>query len=187
MAPEGHESDARLVDAALAGDNGAFSTLMSHHKDGLYRFVRAYVGDADEALDLVQEAFVAAWTRLPGFDRARSFPIWLRRIALNKCRDWGRRRKVRRFFYAAATLDHLDQITSSRAPHDHETSLETQLAVLDAAIAALPRTLKEPLLLTVYEHLTHEEAASVLGVTAKAIETRIYRAKQALRRVLGSA
>ena len=187
MAPEGHESDARLVEAALAGDNNAFSTLMSRHKEGLYRFVRAYVGDAEEARDLVQEAFVAAWTRLPSFDRTRSFPIWLRRIALNKCRDWSRRRKVRRFFYSAATLDHADQVRTSPAPHDHELSPESQLAALDAAIAALPRTLKEPLLLTVYEQLSHEEAASLLGVTAKAIETRIYRAKQALRRTLGPA
>src|SRR5215470_14148793 len=99
MAAEGQPEDAKLVAAALAGDNAAFSTLMRLHKDALHRFVWRYVGDADEALDLVQDSFVAAWAALDRFDAARPFPAWLRRIALNKCRDWSRRRKVRQFFF----------------------------------------------------------------------------------------
>ncbi len=79
--------DASLVALALQGDQRAFSALMRRHKEKLYRFIRAYVGDADEAYDLTQESFVAAWTALSRFDSKRPFHIWLRRIALNKCRD----------------------------------------------------------------------------------------------------
>jgi len=188
MASRGDESDGDLVEAALAGDTSAFSTLMSRHKDGLYRFIRRYVGDAEEAFDLVQESFVAAWTALHGFDRSRSFPVWLRRIALNKCRDWSRRRKVRQFFFGAAPLDAADRVAAPR-PSDLDSNISTErrLAALDAAIAALPSALKEPLLLTSFEGLSHQEAAQFLHLTPKGIETRIYRAKQRLRAALDKA
>ncbi|WP_415492074.1 RNA polymerase sigma factor, partial [Brevundimonas diminuta] len=69
---------------------------MRDTKAGLYRFVRRYVGDADETYDLVQEAYAAAWLAIRRYDPERSFEAWLRTIAINKCRDWSRRRKIRR-------------------------------------------------------------------------------------------
>ena len=181
MSPNGERDDAALVAAALRGDNAAFSALMGRHKGSLYRFIRRYVGDADEALDLVQETFVSCWSKLDAFDRARPFPVWLRRIALNKCRDWSRRRKVRHFFFGAGSISEHTPNPESTTP---EVSDEARLAALDKAIAGLPQTLKEPLLLTVFDELSHQQAASLLGVTAKAIETRVYRAKQRLRQAL---
>jgi len=176
----GERDDAALVAAALDGDNAAFSALMTRHKGGLYRFVRRYVGDADEALDIVQEAFVACWGKLDAFDRVRPFAVWLRRIALNKCRDWSRRRRVRRFFFGATSIEpfagKLGAVASTA-----ETSLEARLAALDSAIAALPAALKEPLLLILFEQMTHEDAAHSLNISTKAVETRVYRAKQRLR------
>ena len=175
------DDDDTLIAAALSGDNAAFSTLMGRHKEPLYRFVRRYVGDADEAFDLVQETFVAGWSALNTFEQGRPFAVWLRRIALNKCRDWSRRRQVRRFFFTAAPLEAADTLSSAPAdgaPH------QARLAALDAAIAALPAALKEPLLLTVFEEMSQAEAATLLGVSAKAVETRVYRAKQKLREAL---
>lgn len=177
----GGDDDGRLVRAALAGDPSSFSKLVEHHKEGLYRFVRRYTGDADEAYDLVQEAFVAAWAALDKFDQSRSFAVWLRRIALNKCRDWSRRRKVRQFFFGAASLQTIDVPTSDNTENDADEAL---LIRLDRAIASLPPALKEPLLLTVFEQLSHDEAAKLLGLTAKAVETRLYRAKHRLRKLL---
>lgn len=182
-APGGEQDDAALAAAARNGDTSAFSALMSRHKQNLYRFVRRYVGDAEEALDLLQETFVAAWTALDSFDTKRPFAVWLRRIALNKCRDWSRRRQVRRFFFGAASLDAPGALDAPALNQDsaHDDNIEIRLAALDVAVAALPSVLKEPLLLTMFEHLSHEEAARVLGISAKAVETRIYRARQKLR------
>jgi RNA polymerase sigma-70 factor (ECF subfamily) len=181
MGAEGQLDDAALVKATLGGDDAAFSGLMSRHKDGLYRFVRRYVGDADEALDLVQDTFVASWAALDRFDTARPFPVWLRRIALNKCRDWSRRRHVRRFFFGAVSIDRAEPIAANTEAAPQARHLDERLTALDAAIAGLPVGLKEPLLLTVFEGLSHEEAAALLGISAKAVETRVYRAKQRLR------
>ena len=183
-AASGDKDDDALIAAALGGDNTAFSTLMARHKDALYRFVRRYVGDADEAFDLVQETFVASWGALNTFESGRPFAVWLRRIALNKCRDWSRRRQVRRFFFGAVPLEAADSAPVT-TPAD-ERAHEERLAALDAAIAALPAPLKEALLLTVFEHLSQAEAASLLGISAKAVETRVYRAKQRLRDALSS-
>ncbi|MBL8552205.1 MAG: RNA polymerase sigma factor [Hyphomonadaceae bacterium] len=181
MNAQGGDDDDTLIAQALGGDNAAFSTLMSRHKDPLYRFVRRYVGDADESFDLVQETFVASWSALISFERGRSFPVWLRRIALNKCRDWSRRRHVRRFFFGARPIEAADKMPAAPVedgPH------QARLAALDAAIAALPQALKEPLLLTAFDDMPQAEAGALLGITAKAVETRVYRAKQALRDAL---
>ena len=174
--------DAALVAAVLAGDQRAFTQLMRRHKDGLYRFIRGYVGDASEAYDLLQETFVSARHSLARFDRRRPLSVWLKRIALNKCRDWSRRRAVRQFFYKAEDIDRpgLD----IEAPTTSDAERESKLARLDEAIAALPSGLKEPLLLSLIDDMSHHQIGEALGLTAKAVEVRIYRAKAALKQAL---
>ena len=182
MSSAPHEGDdASLVALSLQDDQRAFTALMRRHKEKLYRFVRVYVGDADEAYDLVQESFVAAWASLSRYDRDRPFEIWLRRIALNKCRDWGRRRSVRRFFFTARSLDEPGVEAATEISADTD---EPRLAALEAAFAKLPAALKEPLVLTALDGLSHKDAAALLGISAKAVETRVYRARAALAREL---
>lgn len=179
----GVRDDAALVTAALAGDSRAFTEIMRRYKDAIYRIVRRYVGDADEAFDMVQETFISAWSALAGFDKTKPLHAWLRRIALNKCRDWSRRRQVRRFFFAAESIDASPREIAAPPPNN-DGGHEAQLAALDEGLAALPPSLKEPLLLTLFEGLSHKEAARLLNVSPKAIETRIYRARQLLAQQL---
>lgn len=162
--------------------DAAFGAFVRMHQDRLYRFIRRYVGDSEEAYDILQETFVSAWKALPGYDADRPASTWLRRIALNKCRDWARRRAVRRFFYTAATLD--DAPAAALQAVDRSGSEDQALARLDAAIAALPSSLKEPLLLTAFEGLSQQQAADALGLTAKAIENKVARARKMLSHAL---
>jgi RNA polymerase sigma-70 factor (ECF subfamily) len=182
--PPGARDDAALAAAVIAGDSRAFTELMRRHKEALYRFIRRYVGDADEAYDLLQDTFLAAWSALPGFDSARPMRAWLRRIALNKCRDWSRRRSVRRFFFAAAPIDNNAHGVAIPAS-ETDPEQERRLADLDRQIANLPAGLKEPLLLTQFEGLSHKEAAQILNISPKAVEMRIYRARAQLASGLG--
>jgi RNA polymerase sigma factor (sigma-70 family) len=172
--------DAALAKAARRGEDRAFTELMRRHKGPLYRFVSANLGDADEAYDVLQDAFVAAWGALASYDPKRPFAAWLRRIALNKCRDWARKRRVRRFFYRAANLDDPAVQQASQSEPEQTNALEESLSALDAAVAALPQGLKEPLILTAIDGLSHAEAGALLGLSAKAVEMRVYRAKKAL-------
>ena len=171
-----------LQTSAAHGDVVAFETLVGETKAGLYRFVRRYVGDADETYDLVQEAYAAAWLAIRRYDPERSFEAWLRTIAINKCRDWSRRRHIRRLFMGGADL----QSAEALAVADDEVGAEDRYEVVEqaqrlhAAIAALPPKLKEPLLLTAIEERSHTEAAEILGLSVKAVEMRVARARQKL-------
>lgn len=189
MTPDADIEDAALVARAAAGDERAFTLLMRRHKDGLYRLLRRYTGDADEAYDLLQESFAAAWSALGRFDRHRSFGIWLRSIALNKGRDWSRRRAIRGWLTRSAPHDGPAGRTLADPGLDPEAAVADRqaLARIDAAVAALPPGLKAPLILTTLDDLSHAEAGQLLGLSAKAVELRVYRARQALARALGLA
>jgi len=178
-------SDASLAVAARAGDQAAFAALMRRHKAWLYQFIRRYIADRDDAYDILQESFVSTWGALARYDPERPFEAWLRRIALNKCRDRARRNAVRRAALRMLGLGdstHNDQNTAPSA--DTSTRVGHALQRLEAAIAQLPRNLKEPLVLTILEGLSHKNAGEILGINAKAVETRVYRAKRQLAQVL---
>ena len=179
------EPDSELVRRARAGEQRAFSLLMGRHKHWVYRFVRRYVGDADEAYDVTQDAFVAAMSNLHRYDPTRPFDAWLRRIALNKCRDRGRREAVRRAFgLSRRGPEETETVADSAAGADQVLAAGSALKALDQAIAALPASLKEPLVLTALEGLSQKEAGAVLGLSAKAVEVRVYRAKRQLAEML---
>jgi RNA polymerase sigma-70 factor (ECF subfamily) len=183
VTPEDERSDASLAVAARNGDNSAFAIIMRRHKGWLYQFIRRYVGDKDDAYDVLQEAFVAAWGALNRFDPQRPFEAWLRRIALNKCRDRARRNAVRRAALRVMGLDLATQPNYASAPPSGGDA-EQALLRLQNAIAKLPRQLKEPLVLTMLEGMSHKDAAALLGINPKAVETRVYRAKRQLATML---
>ena len=174
------DTDEVIAACAKAGDREAFDRLVRRHKDGLYRFIRRYIGSADDAYDVLQNCFVSAWSGLPRYDAARPFLPWLRTIALNKCRDFGRRQKVRRLVLGAFARE-TDTEPSTEAQDralDQDAIEAGRLSALDRAIADLPAFYKEPLLLTTVSGLSHQETAEMLDTTAKAVEMRIYRARR---------
>ena len=178
-------ADSDLVRRARAGEQHAFTLLMGRHKHWVYRFVRRYVGDADEAYDVSQDAFVAAMSNLHRYDAGRPFEAWLRRIALNKCRDRARREAVRRAFgLSRRGPEETEAVADPAAGADQTLAAGTAMQALHRAIAALPAALKEPLVLTVLEGLSQKEAGAVLGLSAKAVEVRVYRAKKQLAETL---
>ncbi len=175
-------SDNELARRAADGDDRAFGELVRRHKDGLYRLLRRYTGDPDDAYEAVQEAFVKAWSALARYDPDRPFAAWLRTIAINKARDRGRRTLVRRMLFGTKPLEETGaaQLADPAAPADENLVRRERAQRLDRAIAALPPQLKEPLLLTAFEGLSQQEAGAVLGVSAKTVETRVYRARKIL-------
>ena len=175
MTPAGVDSDEAIAAVARTGDRKAFAQLVERHKGTIYRFVRRYVGQSDDAYDVLQDCFIAAWQALSRYDTARPFLPWLRVIALNKCRDYGRRQRVRNLVMKAFALE------PNPAPDTRETESEAErLSQLDAAISRLNPFYKEPLLLTTVSGLSHIDAAALLKTTPKAVEMRIYRARKRL-------
>lgn len=178
-------SDAELAALALAGRQDAYRELLARHREPVFRLVRASVGDPHEALDLTQETFVAAFAALGRYDRERPFSVWLKQIALNKCRDWARRRRVRSFFSRAAPLEDAFGIFDEAVPADMQVEARAELSRVKAAIARLPTRLREVLVLRTVDGLSQAEASQVLSVSEKTVETRLYRARAKLKALLG--
>ncbi len=182
-----HDTDAVLATRAVRGDDDAFARLMSRHKGWAYQFVRRYVGNHADAYDVLQDTFFAAWRALSRYETDRPFAFWLRRIALNKCRDRNRREVVRRLIGGSAPGTDPEAVDIVDPAPDPSMLAESgqELGRLEAQIHKLPRSLKEPLLLTALEGMSQQQAGEFLGVSAKAVETRVYRARARLAQLQG--
>ncbi|HSJ77682.1 MAG TPA: RNA polymerase sigma factor [Erythrobacter sp.] len=173
--------DAALVRGALADDAQSARALVERHRDAVYRLARSATGDPEEAFDITQEAFVAAFAALHRYDPARPFRGWIAAIALNKCRDHARRRAVRRFLGLPLPDNAADWVADDAPSPETVAADRAELAATARAIAALPSSLKDVLILRSIEGLSQDETAQALGVSVKAVETRLYRARQKLR------
>jgi len=151
---------------------------MAQNKEGLYRFVRRRIGDPDEAYDIVQEAFVSAWGAIGRFDPERPFSAWLRSIALNKCRDHGRRRSVRSGVWRPCADGAAERLRDEAPSPEEEIIARDDLSKLREAVDGLPRHLREALTLTAIDGMSQLAAADALDCTVKAIEYRVHRARE---------
>lgn len=179
-------SDQDLTRRSLSGDKTAFKILMQRHRTDLYYFAVRHLREAEDSYDVVQETFISVWESLSRYDSSKSFEVWLRRIALNKCRDKLRKAFVRRLI---TRFTDSDAVAIEAVPDPSPTAADILTAStaqrrFDTALANLPDRLREPLVLTLWEGFSQKEAAEILGINAKAIENRIYRAKKQLATVL---
>jgi len=184
------DADLPLLEAIRTGDEPALEALMERHQSTLFYFVLRYCGNEHDAREVVQETFVRAYFKAGSFQPRSTVKTWLFTIALNLCRDAGRRRS------RAPKLVSLDQpategkppleITDDGVTADERTARVEELDHLRQAIDRLPEKLKVPLILCVLEQCSHKEAADLLSITPKTVELRIYRAKKKLRGMMGN-
>ncbi len=178
------ESDGALARRCRAGDAAAFGEIVRRYKLPLHRTVARLTGDEDEAVDIVQDAFIAAHAAIARFDPDRPMRTWLTRIAVNKARDWRRRRIVRRLI-SAMLPDTATEVADDVPAIDSAVADRAELQRVDAAIRRLPANLREVLVLRTIDGLSQSEVADALGVSEKTVETRLYRARAKLRDDLG--
>ncbi|MED5550196.1 MAG: RNA polymerase sigma factor [Pseudomonadota bacterium] len=171
-------SDAELVSRAAGGERGAFDVLMTRHAGRVIRFARANLGSASEADDIAQESFVALHRNLHRYDPARVFETWLFAIVRNKIRDHHRRRAVLRWVGAEPDFSGLP--TDEPGP-ERQAADRDDLRRAGELLARLPEGLRTPLLLSAVEGMSLAEIGTVMGLSAKAVEVRVYRARKALK------
>jgi RNA polymerase sigma-70 factor (ECF subfamily) len=177
-------SDQELVALTLEGEVLAFSVLVQRHEAAIYRLVRGQTGDPDEAYDLTQDCFAAAYEALGRYETILSMRAWLSRIAINKARDWARRRRVRQFLRLSLPLSSSEALAVEDRAVSPEAALDSKNALANTwrLIAELPRSLREPLTLCTVDELSHAEAAAILRISPKAIEMRIRKARAILKK-----
>ena len=174
--------DADLIARLAAGENRALDPLMQRYQEPLYFFVLRYVHDEELAYDLVQDTFFRVYTRAASYKPEFRFSTWLYRIALNLCRDHGRKQALRRFF----SLSDQDEGEKTPPPMVHHARIEERYDTRDdilrlrREIARLPHKLKTALILHALEEHSQAVCSEILGISQKAVETRVYRARKIL-------
>ncbi|PHS21921.1 MAG: RNA polymerase subunit sigma-24 [Robiginitomaculum sp.] len=179
---EDENTDTALISSILAGKDKPFTQLMRRYKSPLFRFALRHLGDEDDAEDAVQDAFIAAYNNLHRFNPKYRFSTWIFQITLNKCRDIGRKRKTRAFMQRLTPF--VENTVSSDIGSDNPETLHQSRAALSQLkdqITQLPDTLKPAFILCALEGRSHKEASEILKLSPKAVELRVYRARQHLK------
>lgn len=182
------DPDLPLVEALQTGDDSALDVLVDRHREPLRRFVYRYLRNEAAADDVTQETFVRLYFKARDFRPKSTVKTWIYTIALNLCRDRFRRLARRRgdvSIDAPARGDGLRPEIADRAPSPAAQAGEADRFVqLQRAIDALPEKLREALVLFSLEERSQHEVAAILGITPKAVETRVYHARMKLRAAL---
>jgi RNA polymerase sigma-70 factor (ECF subfamily) len=175
-------SDEEIVTRVLDGQIALFEILMRRHNERLYRAARAILRDDDDAEDVMQQAYVNAYTHLRQFDGRARFATWLTRIAVNEA--IGRARRHGRY----DTLDESGGTTLMTTPPSDSPERQAYArelrGVLEAAIDTLPDGAREVFVLREVQGLSTADTAASLGVSDDVVKTRLSRAKVALQREL---
>lgn len=174
------ELDSNDMRALQRGEDNALNRLMTRWQLPLRSFLYRHTQNAEDALDLAQETFVRVYQHRDRFRPDAKFSTWLFAIAFNLARDSARRRSKR----PTQSLDSSPEPVDSRHPFDSADERERANAVR-AAIEELPDDLRAAVILFEYEEKSHAEIAEIVGASSKAVETRLYRARQSLRKALG--
>lgn len=171
-------SDAELMAWAGAGDRAAFDILVARHAERALRLALRVLGDAAEAEDVAQDAFLRAWQAAPRFDPARArFTTWLHRIVLNLAIDRARRRGR----LSPAGLDAAQEMPDPAEGPEAKLAEAEGREALAAALDSLPPRQRAAVALAYEEGLSGAAAAEALSVSERALEGLLRRARQMLR------
>jgi RNA polymerase sigma-70 factor (ECF subfamily) len=173
-------SDAEVVRRVLGGEAELFELLVRRHNQRLFRTVRAMLKNDDDAEEAVQLAHVSAWRRLSTFDGRSEYATWITQIALRSGWQIARAHRRRRDLADAASADL--RVRGELEPPIDES--EEIAALLERAIAALPRSHRVVFVLRVVEGLATAEVARDLGLGESAVKVRLHRARERLRKDL---
>jgi len=176
--------DAHVIRQVLNGNTALFELLMRRYNERVYRAARAIVRDEQEAEDVMQQAYVNAFTHLDQFNGSAQFSTWLTRIAINEALARVRHRgRYEAFDDEAPNAEPFRSSHPSDNPERHAFTGELR-ELLEWAIDTLPDGMREVFVLREVEGLSTAEVAACLGVTDDVVKTRLSRGRAALRRVL---
>jgi RNA polymerase sigma factor (sigma-70 family) len=165
-----------LVRQASTGDVKAFVELTRRFQHFAFGSALALVHDFQRAEDVVQEAFVAAWSALPSLDDPAAFPGWLRGIVRHQAF-----RILRKKHLEALPLAEAEEVPSEDAAPDHQFDQRRQATAALAAMAELPTSLREPATLFFLHECSHQDIATFLDLSVATVNNRLHAARSQLK------
>ena len=169
-----------IVQRAKAGDVAAFEELVNRYQNNVYRLALRMCGNAHDAEEVAQEAFVAAWRGLPTFRGESKFSSWLYQLTSNAAVDFLRREKRHR--NTTPVEEQLELAADGTPQQDAETSEMREN--LQKALLALTPEHRQIFLLRQMEQLSYEEIGQLLQLESGTVKSRLNRAKKQLRQIL---
>jgi len=178
QAEEEAKDDAQLMQRIAEGDQRAFQALMRRHLGRTVRLAARVLGSSAAAEDVAQESFLRVWKHARQWEDPETagarFSTWLYRIVVNLCIDEKRKRRF-------SALDDIPEMPDTGPGAERQMERQEQSARVRAALAELPERQRAAFVLCFYEEHSNKEAADILGVGVKAVESLLVRARKTLR------
>lgn len=184
IADPAEQSDEEVVKQVLDGNTAIFELLMRRYNERVYRVARSIVRDEAEAEDVMQQAYVNAFTHLRQFNGAARFSTWLTRIAINE--SLARVRRQDRYETFDDDLSNAETLMADNPPPDPERQafVGEVRSLLEWAVDTLPDGMREVFVMRQVEGMSTSEVAAALDVSEDVVKTRLSRGRVVLRRVL---
>ncbi len=171
--------DSDLLEQIKGGHHAAFAALVRRHSTSYYRLAYHYVARQDEAEDIVQTAFLKLWEKPHAWNPQKNtaFTSWFYRIVVNLCIDRLKKPK-------SIPIPENFEVCDDRQNQEKNYADQKKKQAIAAEIATLPKRQKTALILCFYEGMSHEQAAKVMKVSIKALQSLLMRAKNSLKNQL---
>lgn len=183
------DPDVAAMQRLREGDDLALNEIMDRWTPRIFSYLSRYLGNESDALDLTQETFVGVYNARLGYRPRARFSTWLFGIAANKARQrlrWRIRHPEVALEFEQGSQNETHPSLVSKSDPGMETLRTEKASAVRAAVMALPDDLRNAVLLSEYEDLSHAEIGAIEKCSSKAVETRLYRARGLLRERLAA-
>lgn len=171
--------DREAIEACQRGDREAFDRLVERYQRDVYRVCYRYVNNHHDASDLAQESFLKAYRAIGRFRGDSAFSTWLYRIAVNTCLNFRALRKLP----SEPLEDDVADVRRGVSDRMEQDELSEQVR---EAVSRLPERQRATLILKIYQDLTHEEVAQILGSSVGTVKANLFHALGNLRKAMGA-
>ncbi len=170
------DDDFSLIKRFNEGEKEVFRILINRHKEKVRNIVFITLSEIDAIDDISQEVFITVFKNLKNFRYESQFTTWLYRITINKCKDYLRKKRVRRIF---SSVDEDYDYRSAEIDENNDVRM-----IVRNAIDKLPDKLRIPMILRDIEGLSYQEISESLDLDLGTVKSRIFRARESLRKNL---
>jgi RNA polymerase sigma-70 factor (ECF subfamily) len=169
------KDDNELVHEVINGNTSSFEPLIERYQKTIFNMVLRMVGDTENAKDITQDIFVKAFEKIETFKFKFRFFSWLYRIAINETINWTKRNP---------RLDRIQEVNQFLISEQDPEEEGRQSKLLQQGLLELPENYRTLLVLKYYSQLSYEDIAEIKGISVKKVRSRLFTAREQLRKIL---
>lgn len=177
--------DEELIESILSGETQLYEEIIKRYQNKVYSTVYSYTRDYEEAKDLTQEIFIKIYNNLPNFKNKSQFSTYLYRVAVNRCIDWTRKKRLKTvsamFFQEDDEVEIYEYIADLSCNPEEILLKEENGNIIRQEINNLPEIYRTVMIMFYFQDFSPQEIADILGIPRKTVDTRLYRARNMLK------